>query len=503
MTGQTEENTLAARKMGLLSPHEALAFLRTDCPVCKSEGFSQHARIRLRHDNHEIHATLYQVTSNLLSKNEIGLSNSAWDRLGLTEQSKIRVSHATQPSSLSDIRGKIYGRSFDNTTALTIMTDIVAGRLSDIHLSAFVTAWAADPFDLDETIAFTRAMVDTGKRLTWQQTPIVDKHCIGGLPGNRTTPIVVSIVTANGLVMPKTSSRAITSPAGTADTMETLTHVTLVGEEIRKVVETTGGCFVWGGGANMSPADDALIRIERAIDIDAESSLIASILSKKIAAGSTHIVVDIPVGPTAKIRTLDAAASLAANIKAVGAASGLTIAVEITDGSQPVGRGIGPALEARDVLAVLKNEQDAPTDLADRAVRLAGRLLELAGEAPEDKGEAIARETLVSGRAWTQFHAICEAQGGYKEPPIAQHTRPHPAEKSGSVVFIDNRKLARLAKLAGAPDDKAAGLDLHVRLGDRVTSGDPLFTLHTESPGELAYAVDYAAETEAIVEISD
>jgi thymidine phosphorylase len=132
---------------------------------------------------------------------------------------------------------------------------------------------------------------------------VVDKHSIGGIPGNRTTMIVAPIVAAHGLIMPKTSSRAITSPAGTADTMEVLAKVDLSEAEMRSVVERCGACIAWGGHVNLSPADDVIIAVERPLQIDTPEQMVASILSKKMAAGVTHLVLDIPFGPTAKIRS--------------------------------------------------------------------------------------------------------------------------------------------------------------------------------------------------------
>jgi len=196
-------------------------------------------------------------------------------------------------------------------------------------------------------------MIDAGSRLSWPHDIVVDKHCVGGLPGNRTTPIVVAIAAACGLIIPKTSSRAITSPAGTADTMETLTEVSLSLDDMRRVVDREGGCIVWGGSMNLSPADDILIRVERPLDFDSEGQMVASVLSKKLSAGSTHLVIDIPVGPTAKVRSTVMADSLALRLTQVGEALGLTLRVRQTDGTQPIGRGIGPSLEALDVLAVL------------------------------------------------------------------------------------------------------------------------------------------------------
>jgi len=312
------------------------------------------------------------------------------------------------------------------------------------------------------------------------------------LPGNRTTPIVVAIVAALGLTMPKTSSRAITSPAGTADTMETLAPVDLDVAQIRRVVEDEGGCVVWGGAVNLSPADDLLIRVERVLDLDSEGQLVASVLSKKVAAGASHLVLDLPVGPTAKLRSQAAAAALSARLIAVASAFGIRCRTLISDGNQPVGFGIGPALEARDVVAVLRQSQGFPADLQARACTLAGAVLELAGRCPAGAGESLATDTLSSGRAWEKFQRICEAQGGMRQLPVAAERQPWLAPASGQVAEIDNRVLARVAKLAGAPARKAAGVDLLVKVGDRVTQGQPLFYIHAETPAEIDYALNYA-----------
>ena len=230
---------------------------------------------------------------------------------------------------------------------------------------------------------------------------------------------------------------------------------------------------MWGGAVRLSPADDTLIRVERALDIDSEGQLVASVLSKKIAAGSTHLVLDLPVGPTAKVRSGAAAAALSRHLADVAEAFGITVEVIASDGSQPVGRGIGPAPEARDVLAVLQGAPQAPADLRDRAVVLAGTLLEMAGTAPRGTGAAVAARTLAEGIAWAKFQRICEAQGGLRRPPVAPRRHVVAADRAGRVSRIDNRRLAKIAKLAGAPDAKAAGLELHARTGDRVDRGAP------------------------------
>ena len=492
---------LRARRVGVHTHDQAVVFMRVDCHICRSEGLTPHSRVLLSAGGREIIATLYQVSDGLVGAEEAGLSEAAWTRLALSDGEPVFVRHPDPVLSLGSVRGRIYGKRLGEADLRAIIADVVKGQYSDVHLSAFVTAGSAVPFDRDETVALTRAMVDVGDRLTWPDGLVLDKHSVGGLPGNRTTPIVVAIVAAHGLTMPKTSSRAITSPAGTADTMETLAPVDLDLPAIRRVVGREHGCIVWGGAVRLSPADDILIRVERALDIDSEGQLVASVLSKKIAAGATRLVLDVPVGPTAKVRGAEAAQALSSALSDVAAVFGLETTIVLSDGMQPVGRGIGPALEAKDVLAVLQQAADAPVDLQERACRLAGALLELGGKAGQGRGNALAAQTLRSGQAWDKFQRICEAQGGMRTPPRASQQRPLPAPAAGRVVSIDNRKIARLAKLAGAPEAKAAGVEMHVKLGDVVGPGQPICTLHADTPGELNYALDYAASTEGIVSI--
>ena len=490
---------LRARRLGIETPNEAHIFMHRDCHVCRAEGFAARTRIVVSNGPKSVIATLYHVTSGLVGSNEAGLSEWAWKELGLSEGSRVMVGHAPPLESLSQIRGKVHGRKLDALSSKQIITDISSGRYSGIHLSAFVTACAARALDYEEIHGLTRAMIDAGEQISWGNRIIADKHSVGGLPGNRTTPIVVAIAAACGLTIPKTSSRAITSPAGTADTMETMAPVELDLATMRRVVENEGGCVVWGAAMGLSPTDDILIRVERVLDLDGEGQLVASILSKKVAAGATHLVLDIPVGPTAKVRSYESAQFLSQSLLDIGRSFGLETRVVISDGSQPIGRGIGPALEARDVLAVLRGDAMAPADLKEHALGLSAALLELAGAAKEGSGLLLAADCLSSGRAWAKFQRICEAQGGMRTPPVAPHRHVVEARHSGLVDRIDSRRLSRVAKLAGAPDDKAAGVELHVRLGTPVSRGQPTYTLFAESPGELDYAMAYVEANPDII----
>tara|TARA_R110002072_G_scaffold166080_1_gene319300 strand:+ start:7768 stop:9258 length:1491 start_codon:yes stop_codon:yes gene_type:complete len=492
---------LKFKRLGINTQHEHVVYMRENCHVCKSEGFEALTRIIVANGDKQIVANLNIVHSKLLDVGEISLSESGIKALSVKDGDQIQVSHFHSVDSLSDVRSKIYGNELTAEQLESIINDIVAGNYSNVQLSAFITACAGNRLNTNEIINLTNAMINSGQRINWNKEIVVDKHCIGGLPGNRTTPIVVSIVAAFGLTMPKTSSRAITSPAGTADTMEVITPVTLTTEEIQKVVNQEGACMVWGGTAQLSPADDMLIRIEKALDIDSEGQLIASVLSKKVAAGSNYVIIDIPVGETAKVRKNEDAVKLKTEMEKVAKAIGLKMKVIISDGSQPVGKGIGPALEARDILAVLKNEVDAPADLKERALVLAGELLELSGKVATGKGYEQAENLLASGKSFDKFRGICLAQGGFKEPQLAKYQYEIKAENNGIVSKIDNRKLAKIAKLAGAPENKAAGVDFLAPIGTKLAKGQTIYVIHAESKGELNYALDYYHSQQSIVTI--
>lgn len=499
--GPAAPSRLRARPACIDTYQQHVVYMRTDCDVCRAEGFEAQAQVELVARGRHLLAILHRVADGWLRPGEIALSDAAWSALQVGEQEEVIVRHPPVLDSLAHLRAKVHGAHLDYPAMRALMEDVSHGRLSDIHLSAFVTACSGGRMDKAEIVALTRAMVDVGERLEWAGTPVMDKHCVGGLPGNRTTLIVVPIVAACGVLIPKTSSRAITSPAGTADTMETLAPVQLDTAAMRRVVEREGACIAWGGALQLSPADDVLIRVERPLNLDSEGQLVASILSKKAAVGSQRVLVDIPVGPTAKVRSAGAACSLASSLVTVGAALGMQVRALQTDGAQPVGRGIGPALEAEDVMDVLHRHPGAPADLRERALLLAGELLEMAGRAGAGAGRALARSVLDDGRALAKFLAICEAQGGLREPRRAPHRQVIEAHAAGRVAAIDNRTLARAAKLAGAPRDAAAGACLHVHAGDVVEAGQPLFTLHAESPGELAYAASFVRSRLPAIEI--
>lgn len=484
---------LRLRRLAVDTYHENVAYLSRDCPLYQAEKFQGLTKVEVSRNGRSILAVLNIVDDRrLLERDELGLSEQAFRQLGLPEGESVKVAQAAPPASREAIRAKVLGRTLGPADFDAIIRDIVANRYSKMEIAAFLIA-SASFLTTEEVLSLTRAMAGVGNRLTWTDKPIVDKHCIGGIPGNRTSMVVVPIVAAHGLIIPKTSSRAITSPAGTADTMEVLARVDVGPDEMHDIVERTKGCIVWGGRANLSPADDILISVERPLGIDTREQMVASILSKKLAAGSTHLVMDIPVGPTAKIRSHSEAVRLRKLFEFVGDQIGLTLEVQITDGRQPIGSGIGPVLEARDVMRVLENDPGAPADLRERALLLAGRTLEFDPALRGGRGYERARELLNSGAAARSMQRIIAAQGaGAGDQKPGHLTRDIAADQDGVVGAIDCYRIARIARLAGAPTDKGAGIDLIKKVGDPVEQGEPLYRVHAVHATDFRFATDMA-----------
>ncbi|GAB3269551.1 thymidine phosphorylase family protein [Parahaliea aestuarii] len=484
---------LALRRVGIDTYRENVAYLHRDCAIYRAEGFQALSKVEVRANGRCILASVNVVDdSAIVGCQQLGLSEDAFVQLGVAEGCGVTVSQAEPPRSIPALHRKIAGERLAQDDFAGIVEDIASHRYSKIELTAFVVACNQGELDREEVFYLTDAMSRVGRRLDWHEYPVVDKHCVGGIPGNRTSMLVVPIVAAHNMLCPKTSSRAITSPAGTADTMEVLASVEMPFERLMEIVRRHRGCLAWGGTSDLSPADDVLISVERPLSIDSPGQMVASILSKKISAGSSHLLLDIPIGPTAKVRSMPDAQRLRRLFEFVARRMGLVIDVVITDGRQPVGNGIGPVLEARDVLRVLENHPLAPTDLREKALRLAGRMLEFDAGVRGGEGYGLARDILDSGRALQKMRAIIDAQGAKHfdpdKPCLSPLSFEVKASQAGMVVGIDNQQLARIARLAGAPKASGAGVDLLVKLGDRVSSGDPLYRVYAAYPTEQAFA---------------
>ena len=430
-------------------------------------------------------------------KNRIGLYEEISETLGVKTDETVSVQLAQLPESLRYVRAKLRGERLRQHDMVTIVKDVVERHLSEVEIAAFLTALKIYGLSMGENEALSRAMVETGKTLDFGEAPILDKHSIGGLPGDKTSMLVVPIVAAAGFTIPKTSSRAVTSPAGTADRVETLCPVNLSINEIKEVVDKTNGCLVWGGALDLAPADDLFIQVEYPLGID--PLLLPSIMSKKKAIGATHVAIDIPTGNGAKIKNMTEAYTLASDFVDLGMRLGLSIQCALTFGEQPLGHAVGPALEAQEALTALMG--DGPADLKEKAVSLAGMLFSMVGV---EAGRQKAEHMLKSGRAEKKLREIIEAQGGNPavkpdEIPVGAKKAELNANQAGRVLWISTEDIIHIAREAGAPREKGAGVMLKAKLGEAVKKDGVLLEIYAERSSKLQSALELAQRVQPVV----
>ena len=457
-------------------------------------------RVILVHKGRE-YVAIVDLSSELVNRGEIGLFAEVAHALTAQDGDCIDVKHTPRPASLDYIKKKMDGKALESNEIDSIISELMENKLSEAELASFIAAMYIRGLNDEEIISLTNSIVKSGDVLALDKKPIMDKHCIGGVAGNRTTMVLVPIIAAAGLWIPKTSSRSITSAAGTADTMETLCPVTLELDEMRDVVLKANGCIVWGGAMNLAAADDKLIKIRHPLSLDPRGVLLASILAKKKSVGAQFAVIDIPIGRGAKIADSKEAGALARDFISIGKRLGINIEVLITDGSDPIGNGVGPGLECRDVFSVL--EGHGPEDLRDKSCQMAGVLLELCGKVEKGRGYKIANDMLQNGKALAKMREIIELQGGNgkvrpDDLPLGKYSYKVIAEKSGRVSHVDNKLISKVARAAGSPVDRGAGILLHCEQGDKVEKGDVLFEIFADSEGKLDFAIKALESWEAV-----
>ncbi|AMN43862.1 phosphonate metabolism protein/1,5-bisphosphokinase (PRPP-forming) PhnN [Rhodoplanes sp. Z2-YC6860] len=470
-----------------------------------AELIAQRLMARGREDAAQVQSRLARVTPKLPAGiDSVVIHNDAAVETGVARLVSILTSSRpgdeaspVRPASLPGaafLRAKLNGEELTESQYRLLLTEFVEHKHSESDMTRFLVA-ATGALSIAEVTAIAKVRSEFAERVTWDEPIVVDKHSLGGVPGSRITMIVVPIVAAHGLAMPKASSRAITSAAGTADAMETVARVDLDIHDVRRVVAAARGCIVWNGKLNHSALDDVMNSITRPLKLDSVKWSVASILSKKVSAGVTHVVVDLPYGPYAKLKTEQQAIETADLLRTVGEALGLKVEACPSPGDQPIGRGIGPALEVRDVMAVLEGRPDAPDDLRNKALAFASRILRWA---PDISSEAAAKsravELLGSGAAKQAFDRIIDAQG--RRAPAAvpgAMAAEVPAKSSGTVCGINGWRIGEIARATGAPWDFGGGLELRVRTGEQVKAGDALYTIRSNTPNGLAAATAAAA----------
>jgi AMP phosphorylase len=442
---------------------------------------------------------IVDIFSKLVKKNQIGISHELNRILKLKSGSIVEVSASEISDASFLIKKKLNGGTLSEKDLSFIVSEIVHNNLTEAEIAFFTSAQKLNGMKFKETINLTKAMVKTGARLKFKGKYVANKHCIGGVAGNRTTPIVIAICASLGIKLPKTSSRAITSASGTADVIETIANVEISLKKIVKMIEKQGACLAWGGSLGLAPSDDKIIQVERLLNLDVEPQLLASIMSKKIATGAKYILIDIPYGHGAKVKDLASAKRLGRKFHKIAKHFKLKMKVIYTDGTQPIGDGFGPVLEMLDIIEVFKN--NGPQDLKEKSIYLATELIKLCGI---KNAKTKATESLESGKAYEKFKEIINAQNGkknfnnkLKELKLAKFKKIIPAQKSGNITTIDNKGINSLCRILGTPETIAAGVYLHKHL-EKIKKGEPLITLYSESRTKMKDAIKFLEEFKPI-----
>jgi AMP phosphorylase len=464
---------------------------------CIEMGVREGDRVRI--DGAKTFVALVSRSDTIVKSGTMLVPQMVLDRISVKAGDSVEVVLSPKPDSVRSIMKKMDKGKLTKDEINDIVQDILDSRLSSVEVSAWLTSLYINGMDVEEISAMTTAMVNTGDRIVFDRSPVFDFHSVGGVPGNKVTPIVVSIVAAAGLMLPKTSSRAISSACGTSDFVETFCNVELTAVQLKDIAEKVGGVFAWGGSMNIAPVDDMVIKVEYPLGINPRAQMLASIMSKKMAIGATHLLVDIPMGPGTKVPTLELARAYVHDFMEIGNKLGIHVECAITYGDQPVGSAVGPGLEARECIRILEGEKH-PDSVLEKACDLAGIILEMGGI---PNGPEKAREIVSSGAAMTKFREIVAAQGGNynissKDIHIGEYKCQITSPKSGYVHTIKNKDVVSIARAAGAPSDKGAGLLILKKKGQRVEKGDVLMEIYADNEAKCQRAKDLAAKLQPI-----
>ncbi len=456
-----------------------------------------HFRDDLRVLRAEVHSASEKVCGmvavvyddDFVAEDEVGLSAQAFDMFGSEEGTEVSLMpFSVSPASMPSVRRKMNGGVLAMGEYKSIVDDVNAGRYSASEIAAFEVAMASFPSP-QEVYFLTKAMVAKGKRLKWDRETVVDQVCIGGVAGDRVGPIAQAIVMAAGMCVPKVLFRSQQDASSSLDVMEVLCDTDLSEGEFADTVNNLGGAVVNGkGDMHLSNVEMQLSEVEEVIGLGNVQVMVASIITNAVLAGVTNLLVDIPVATSAVVKNVNEAIRLKKLFEYVADMMGLGIDVVITDGSEPVGNGVGPGLQASNDMNVLKCSKDASYDLREKSLFVAGRLLEFDSKIAAGEGYKMAQEILDSGKALEQMNALIEAQGSESIAELGQMTRDITATVSGRIDSINSAQINRIALVAGAPLYAGAGIDLLKHSGDKVEQGEVIYRIYATAPMEFAFA---------------
>ncbi|MHA1449344.1 MAG: AMP phosphorylase, partial [Candidatus Hodarchaeales archaeon] len=409
---------------------------------------------------------------------------------GMTDGMVVNVNPGDSEEGTRILARMLNDRTLTKEETQLLIELIYKERLTPLQTASYVLYHHFEEVDLKEVGIVATAFRDSGNVMEFPG-PVYDKHSTGGVPGNKVSLLIVPILAAAGLLIPKTSTKAITSASGTVNTMQALGCETDFSvDEMYDITKKIKACIISGTKLGIAPVVDKIISDAAfPLGIDPPTLMLSGILSKKMAMGVDFMVLDIPVGRGAKFSTEDLGREYGRTFVNLASNVGITAESALTYGSVPVGHAIGPALEAREALNALMDVNNGPVSLVEKSTALAGIVLEMANMASMGKGKEIAFEYLKSGKAYEKMKQIIELQGGdpnmkVEDIPVGKYSLQIDAPVNGWPVEIKNRALLQVARAAGAPHSMGAGVLMKFKK-ESVKKGDTIAYVYSDSEQAL------------------
>ncbi len=473
------------RLIVLLNPRQAMAF-----------GINLNNKVQLTKANGEYIVADVSLSEAVLEGN-VAICADVFEKLNLENNELVAVSLAESSSaSYEAIRKKMRGETITYDEMFAIIKDISENKLDDTMMTYYVASSFFYPTTDEEMYQTAKAMAECGVMFKYPKGEIIaDKHCIGGVPGNETTMILIPLIGSLGIKIPKNFSKSITSPAATGECVNVLMNINFNKEGIENLVEKLNCCLVRGGGLDLAPADDKLIKVQYPLSMQSRAKVVSSIMAKKYAMGVTHSLIDIPVGPTAKVSSVEEAKDWKKKFEYVGKKLWMKMSVQITEANEVIGNGVGAVMQVREVLRILQQHPERALDLENKVIFLASKIIEEVGLAKGKEAVKLATHQLVSWAAWKKMQEIIKAQGGNPEVnsealPLGKHTFDIIAEKDGVLKMIDLHDINAVCRKLGCPVIDQAGLYLYKKTGDKIKKGELICKLYAQDEVKLKHGVE-------------
>ena len=432
------------------------------------------------------------LTDKYVQANEIWVTNDFLAEYPIMEWDTVLVCFVkNNPLSMQAIRKKLLWKKITDEEIDAIIEDIKDNKIHDLVLAYYVATSFFYKSDVHELAYTTKATAYTWDmyRFPWI---VAGKYCIWWVPGNETTMIVIPILASLWITMPKSFSKAITSPAATGECVNVLMDIEFDKQEVIRLTDKVWACLVWNEKLNLAPVNDRIIKVSAPLGMEPYARMISSIMAKNYAMGINHCLIDIPMWPTAKVATMRDAKRVAKRFKEIWEYLWIKMDIEITDWSEPIGRWIWACLQAREALRILQQYKTRSEDLEKKAIFLASRLLMLCGAANNMwNAENLVKTQLTNWEAWKKMQEIIKAQNGNpniksEDIQLGKFSHDIIAEKDCRIKKVDMKHLNTMVRWLWAPKQYQAGIYLHKRVWDKVKKGEVIYTMYSDSANKLS-----------------